>query len=176
MDRRTARPVVLEHLDGQSKNLRVPPFALCTYELFERYAEVTLREQYEDNVWAGYHDRANNLGRDRYWVRPDFLLIGDGEIIDCKYKCLNPRLNDNERADVYQIVSYSRHSGVLEKLSGSQDKPSKLVLMYPEVVGDKNLWSKFGPEECHDSFEIPLMRRCLYCPQVLNRDIIDTLS
>lgn len=52
-----------ERLSEQGEYLYVPPFALCTYELFERYAEVTLRKQYGENVWAGYS--ANNLGDGR---------------------------------------------------------------------------------------------------------------
>ena len=155
-----------ERLSEQGEYLYVPPFALCTYELFERYAEVTLRKQYGEDVWAGYN--ANNLGDGRYRVRPDFLVVSEREIIDCKYKNLKAQLDDNERADAYQIVSYSRHDGVLEKLFRSQerDRPSRLVLLYPKVTEDKQLWGKFGPEDCDDSFEIPLIRRRLYCPRV----------
>ena len=154
-----------EHLDRQMKELPVPPFALCTYELFERYAETVLRREHADDLWAGYSYKKNNLGNERYQVRPDFLVIRKREIIDCKYKFLNEELEGSERADVYQVVSYSRHQAVREKLGGCD--PSKLTLLYPEIVSDKSKWGQQIPWRQSDkSFEIPLERRRLSCPAV----------
>ena len=151
-----------EHLDEQEKDIPVPPFALCTYELFERYAEAALRKQHQSDLWAGYSK--DNLGGGRYKVRPDFLLIRAREIIDCKYKFLRGELDENERADAYQLASYSRHRAVLEKLGGKA--PSKLTLLYPEITFDKAKWEKIESKDSDGSFEIPLERRRLGCPAV----------
>jgi len=84
----------------------IPPFAICTYELFERYTEVLLRGRYGDALWAGYKDRNlgpydlhGNKARDNgYVIRPDFLLkTGDGKyILDCKYKSMAKAIQGRE--------------------------------------------------------------------------------
>jgi 5-methylcytosine-specific restriction endonuclease McrBC regulatory subunit McrC len=162
-----------EHLDNQIKDISVPQFALCTYELFERYTEAALRKQHQRNLWPGYTD--NHLGRagvDRYRVRPDFLLIREREIIDCKYKFFKQELDDNERPDAYQLVSYSRHRAVLDMLGGKA--PSKLTLLYPEITPDKTKWEqRIGQEQADGSFEIPLERRRLGCPSNSLQTMLD---
>ena len=155
-----------QNLSRQREDIRVPPFALCTYELFERYAEVRLRKLH-GALWAGYKEKENNLHGSRYWVRPDFILTESGVVIDCKYKTFPQYVVDErERADVYQIVAYSRHKGVLERVRGPHGRrtPEQLLLLYPEVVRDQSLWGRQALSAPDDSFEVPLARGRLYCP------------
>ncbi|RMG00124.1 MAG: hypothetical protein D6726_11840 [Nitrospirae bacterium] len=117
---------------GEEKNT-TPPYAIDMNELFERYCEVLLRNSYGDGVWAGYKNR--NLGGN-FKVRPDFLLKGEIKfIIDSKYKY---DWNFNNSSDVYQVVSYSRHKSVLEKLElndKDSGKPGGIVILYPDENG-----------------------------------------
>ena len=153
-----------EHLDKQVGNCPVPPFALCTYELFERYAEAALRKLHREDLWVGYRCAENNLGSGRYKVRPDFLLTGEREIIDCKYKTFKEGMVDeSERSDVYQLVSYSQHRDVQAKLGGKP--PEKLTLLYPDIVSNQSKWGRqIRHNEADSSFEIPIERRRLGCP------------
>jgi McrBC 5-methylcytosine restriction system component len=157
-----------QNLNRQREDMQIPPFTLCTYELFERYAEAMLRKVHGP-LWAGYREKENNLpGRPRYRVRPDFIVREKGMVVDCKYK-LYPQgvVDERERADVYQIVAYSSHRGVIECVNGLQGRTSleRLLLLYPEVVPDQSLWGQI-PEasELDNSFETPLVRTRLYCP------------
>lgn len=164
-----------ENLSRSPKRMPVPPFALCTFELFERYAETILRKSDPYDLWTGYEE--NNLGDGRYRVRPDFIRPKAGVIVDCKYKFFPDRqVGDQERADAYQILAYSRHSEILQKISEAKgpERPKKLVLLYPDVdYGDP---SQCGSETLDDaaaadgSFEIPLFQKRLYCP-VLERGV-----
>ena len=101
----------------------VPPFALCTYELFERYAEAMLRKVHGP-LWVGYNEKENNLPGSRYWVRPDFIVRDRGIVIDCKYKFYPGVVDERERGDVYQVVAYSRHLGVLTCIGAPQGPKS----------------------------------------------------
>jgi McrBC 5-methylcytosine restriction system component len=103
----------------------VPPFELCSYELFERYAETILRKS-DPDLWSG-SEKERNLGQGRYMTRPDFIRPKAGIILDCKYKHFGGRITDQERVDVYQIVAYSRHNGVLNEIrhAGGPDKTSE---------------------------------------------------
>jgi len=136
------------------------------------YLSVTprlLRRSDPDDLWTGYEE--NNLGDGRYRVRPDFIRPKAGVIVDSKYKFFPDRnVGDHERADAYQILAYSRHREILQKLSEAKgpERPEKLVLLYPDVdYGDP---SQCGSESLDDaapadeSFEIPLVRKRLYCP------------
>jgi len=125
-------------IDGRPKAL--PPFALCTSELFERFCEVGLRNS-GVTVEAGYgfgHDR--ELG-DAFAIRPDFLVRRDRKawIADAKYK---PQWASQDirsgvsargslRDDVFQVITYSRHSHVLESLGGLTPE---VLILYPAAV------------------------------------------
>jgi 5-methylcytosine-specific restriction endonuclease McrBC regulatory subunit McrC len=117
-----------------------PPFALNTAELFERYTEVLLREQYPD-LEAGYDDRTIYAQNGGYAVRPDFWLPRHGQrwILDAKYKEM-PTDCKEPRCDVYQIIAYTRHQNLLKRLFKNQPdvidaKPDKVFLLYPERKG-----------------------------------------
>ena len=126
-----------------------PPFALNTAELFERYTEVLLRKSYRD-LEAGYEDRTIYAQNGVYAVRPDFWLPRDGQrwILDAKYKEI-PKDYKEPRADVYQIIAYTRHQELLKRLFKDQlgvkkedplqdaidFKPDKVFLLYPARKG-----------------------------------------
>jgi 5-methylcytosine-specific restriction endonuclease McrBC regulatory subunit McrC len=123
------------------------------------------------SLWVGYSEKKNNLsGRPRYRVRPDFIVRDKGVVVDCKYKfCPQGVVDEQERADVYQVVAYSRHRGVIEGIDGLQGRktPERLVLLYPEVVQDQSRWGQMSEASPPDnSFEIPLVRARLYCPEM----------
>jgi 5-methylcytosine-specific restriction endonuclease McrBC regulatory subunit McrC len=104
-------------------------------ELFERYCEVKLRNTPNQHVvWAGYKDRNRYLGS-RLRVRPDFLVrAGDARwVVDAKYKDNWSWTQDEQRPDVYQVVSYCAHKAVLRELglgSDSRERPTAVIL-YP---------------------------------------------
>jgi len=164
-----------ENLGHGSDRMRVPPFALCTYELFERYAETILRKS-DPDLWSGGWGKERNLGLGRYKTRPDFIRPKAGVILDCKYKRFpDGRISDQERADIYQIAAYSRHKGVLDKIchAGGPDKPQKLVLLYPDVEYAEPSWcgsESRDDQSLHcDDFEVPLLVKRLYCPRLQSR-------
>jgi 5-methylcytosine-specific restriction endonuclease McrBC regulatory subunit McrC len=147
-----------------------PPFALCTYELFERYTEVLLRRQFSD-LHPGYDDSNLKPDEGRYIVRPDFLVPGRRWILDCKYKPIPPEYEEPQ-ADIYQVIAYSRHKKVIEVLSSKSDcnesEPLGVFLLYPEVTADLNRIQKFILSDAHTadpSFSVPLYFATIPCPQ-----------
>lgn len=162
-------PTVDPPLDEQ-RGIAFPPFALCTYELFERYTEVLLRRQFAD-IRPGYDDRNLRPQGGRYVVRPDFLVPEKRWILDCKYKPI-PRAHEEPNADIYQVVAYSQHQRVLEVLSSShisgKAEPLSIILLYPEVTADHNRIQILTPSELRDpdgSFGVPLYFTTIPCPQ-----------
>lgn len=138
---------VLDHLGLDPENLHAPavardapPFALCTYELFERYCEVLLRGRYLK--MEALVRSEDNLGHS-FRVRPDYLVQCDGQgwIVDAKYKRKWSWANDVHRADVNQVVGYSRHRAVLEALKGlgMQGDLPRIAVLYP-ATGDEQGW------------------------------------
>jgi hypothetical protein len=97
-----------------STQVRIPPFALCTSELFERFCEARLRRHpMVTEIRPGYGRRTGrNLGG-ALALRPDFLLVFDGRpwVGDAKYK-LGWAANGIATDDIFQIVTYSRHIGL----------------------------------------------------------------
>jgi 5-methylcytosine-specific restriction enzyme subunit McrC len=131
-------PDPLEEISGV-RETALPPFAIDMKELFERYCEVKLRRVSSQNVWAGYKDRNRNLGS-RLQVRPDFLVRAGKTrwVVDAKYKA-DWSWKENEQQDVYQVVSYCAHKGVLRELGfGSEpDERPTAVILYPASPGDQ---------------------------------------
>lgn len=124
-------------LEPQSKMLL--PFRLVTYELFERYVEVFLRNANPQPPWVGYHDK--NIGDD-FMVRPDFLVSTDNHriIVDAKYKNFGsqqPGRADDEnsfRSDVYQLMAYAKHKLVKKRFDeyfGEDNNDLAALLIYP---------------------------------------------
>lgn len=128
---------------------KVPPFAICTYELFERYCEVKLREKFQattSKLWVGYQDGKPG-GEAR--LRPDFLICSDSSddrwILDAKNK---PKWKDNCTpgngewdSDVPQLCRYSRYGPILKELGyGETEQTSaapKMGILYPGAESDE---------------------------------------
>ncbi len=134
------------------KQTQTPPFALNSAELFERYAELQLRKQYRSlMVLRGRNIKGGEKSDDsfRVSVRPDFYIIDEDnkhlQIIDAKYKDIKDFYNDNgkpAREDIYQVIAYSQHQGLLKELlkimnlnnEPEINKPEiKLSLVYPSL-------------------------------------------
>ena len=155
---------------------RVAPFALDSAKLFERYAELCLREKYP-GLQASKEGK-NIPGDDAGFnvsIRPDFWLPKTGNklarIIDAKYKriSLETALVDGEESDafkkianddVYQLVAYSRHCNFVEKQlkCGRADK-IELKLVYP---GTKESETR---EKFDNSFFRPIRAYKIPCPR-----------
>ena len=112
---------------------KTPPFALNSEKLFEFYAELKLSAKF-----AGLRAQKQISGGDfNVSVRPDFYIPSEQtpKIIDAKYK--KTKNSDEEwipaDSDMYQIVAYSQHRGVREKIGGGGDN-AELSLVYPDVA------------------------------------------
>lgn len=162
---------------GASSGAGVTPFALNSAELFERWAELALRESGEfGGLGAGY-ERGNTLGGTdgAVTIRPDFWRPAAGEnggwILDAKYKpapeSVRDLLDKNGRGDIYQVVAYSRHGRFArEKLQrengAAPERPAELALLYPRVGMDGTGDIKWlGPDA---SFQTPLWIGRIPCP------------
>ena len=120
------------------KQTQTPPFALDSAELFERYAELQLRKQYSQltslrtrNIRGGEEFNSFCVP-----VRPDFYIVGDDnqqpQIMDAKYKHVIENEKPDE-TDIYQVVAYSQHKGLLDKMKYDNNQEIKLSLVYPSL-------------------------------------------
>lgn len=164
----------------------VYPYYIDMNELFERYCEVQLRESYPNSskFYAGYQDKNRNLGKGKIKVRPDFLMINKEEdryikyIIDSKYKPNWDFDQDDKKKDVYQVISYSRHKGVIDEFKSLlnndnfNDDPNsyKIFILYPPAENkNENLkllleWKNISNDDKCDSFEIDIFRKAIQLP------------
>ena len=137
------------HSADSSIPTKIPPFAICTFELFERYCEVQLRklkftEQSDIRLWVGYQE--TTLGRVRSKrLRPDFLLCSTSNpshrwIIDAKNKpAWTEKANTGGSSewdlDVPQLCRYSRFTHILDELGyEKKEHPAaapKMLVVYP---------------------------------------------
>ncbi len=128
---------------------QTPPFALNSAKLFECYAELQLRKQCSQlkALYSRNHDiKGGEDDKDSFsvLVRPDFYVEGDKQqpqIIDAKYKYTHDKKNPDKRKieqpDIYQVVAYSQHLEILNKINSNGQK-IKLSLVYPSV-NDKEI-------------------------------------
>jgi len=154
------------------KSPALPPFAIDMNELFERYCEVLLRRNHHYKVWAGYRDHNLEV---KFQVHPDFL-VADGQnrwIIDSKYKENWSWDREDHRADVYQVVAYSRHKGVLRQLDclmeHTQESRTTLVILYPVTSSSSNPERELDLTGAADGnvldvFEVKIVKRGIDLP------------
>ena len=153
---------------------QTPPFALNSAELFERYVEIQLRKNFS-KVERGINTDSPNAGAFNVKIRPDFYASHNQTpwIIDAKYKDINlayREINDNNKktkpphSDIYQVIAYSQHRGLLDKM-GCEHDSVKLGLAYPSVI-QKNIRDDQISHAFHSDiviYEIP-------CPTKHNED------
>ena len=146
-------------LDG-SRPLAVSPFALNSAELFERWAELRLLEAHP-NLQSGRAD-ISAAPAGSVAVRPDFWIpagAGSAMILDAKYKAL-PESVKEARADIFQVVAYSRHRKFLADGLGIGPADSvRLALLYPAVGA-----GGIGKGDADESFHAPLSFWRIPCP------------
>ena len=118
---------------------KIPPFYIDMPELFERYVEIKLREQYKDKLQAGY-GRKN--GNSYVWgLRPDFIVKDEKLIIDAKYKYwFDVESEDNKFKDDFQQLSlYGRVNQIRDDIGLSDNEEAGLLFIYPKTNGEINL-------------------------------------
>ena len=164
--------IVLRHLGANPAEIRetpnsLPPFAIDSAELFERYAQLILRKKYP-TLTAGY--KYGNTPGDKEGfsinVRPDFWIAksddSHAQILDAKYK----RSESNpSREDVYQVVAYSRHSNFRKNKLNCDDKGAiELALVYPQFGQESESGIVAHRED--KSFTAPITEFSILCPQI----------
>lgn len=149
---------------------RTPPFALDSAELFERYAQMKLLDEFP-NLQAGYGRHnifSRNEERFNVFVRPDFHVpLGSDDspphIIDAKYKKITGKKKIKpEQDDMYQVVAYSRHLRVLQEIGVSREESGEriqLSLAYPFLEGES------PPAWSTRAFASNLKVRMIKCPR-----------
>ena len=112
---------------------KIPPYYINMPELFERYAEVKLRE-------AGYDIiDGNNVGKIAHWqMKPDFLLPSEKMIIDAKYKYWFEKGKENSeyKDDYMQLSLYGRDKLIRRKIELVANNEAELLFIYPKLVDD----------------------------------------
>jgi len=153
-------------LEEWNEIIETPPYCIDSAKLFEYYAELRLRRKYPNILVQNAAE--NKTGGFAVEVRPDFCLPKqNGEppkIIDAKYKHLYRERPSG--SDLYQMIAYSQHRGLLQEINGSTadienaDAP-ELCLVYPRL---KNmLWPE---EDFTEAFKIKISVRGIPCPTV----------
>ena len=143
---------------------QTPPFALNSAQLFERYAAIKLLEDSENfsDLLLGSKIGSPDYGDFNVKVRPDFYIPGEQatHIIDAKYKYIDfegMEIDDNDgkhklpQNDLYQVIAYSQHEGLLRKIKRHDDNSIKLGLAYP----DENTESVISKKQTR-AFTLPL--------------------
>ena len=129
-----------------NESAKTPPYAINSEKLFEAFAELKLREIHKN---LQVQMQVDTNGGEGFSVRviPDFcvpLQKGVALIIDAKYKPTPKSKNDIAPADMYQVVAYSRHKSLREKLglpSGDNTAPAKIILslVYPRLENSDDI-------------------------------------
>ena len=126
-----------------NKSTKTPPYAINSEKLFESFAELKLREIHKNLKVQG-----DTKGGEGFSVRviPDFYVArdngGNALIMDAKYKDTDKfDKGKPAREDMYQVVAYSQHKVLLEKIGFQPDEtptPKNIVLslVYPRLEND----------------------------------------
>ena len=149
----------------------VVPFALNSAELFERWMQLKLLEDSRfSGVQANY--ARGDIGGGGVKVRPDFWIPAEGEnpgwVLDAKYKSAPESVADIKRPDIYQMVAYSRHRALSEKLKTGAAGETKLALFYPRVEREEN--EGLRELDADDSFYARLSLWTVSCPVKAGRE------
>lgn len=159
--------------------IEIFPYAINMSELFERYCETLLRTEGIDDgngkrikpksqeFWPGNEDLQGVSKHDinDVIVRPDFIFIDDhrGAVVaDAKYKmkwlqrAINTETPNTTRPDVYQVIAYSRHKGVRNKIGelrkdNNSKGPDVIYIFYPKWLNGESSRAK-----TIKSFDIPI--------------------
>ncbi len=155
---------------------QTPPFALNSAELFERYAELQLREKYQHSKVLRKRKIKSDEDKGNYFsvlVCPDFYIAREGEqqpqIIDAKYK----RIEDDkpDEKDMYQVVAYSQHKKLLDEMGCANNQEIELSLVYPFLYNDKfNTKPKIKKWKTTTAFSSELHIYKIHCPTKSNAD------
>ena len=158
-----------------NESTKTPPYAINSAELFERFAELKLREHYGERLTALYSRQqkissGSDDGNDdndtfNVSVRPDFYVQSDendsAQIIDAKYKQGIAHGGEPKQGDIYQVVAYSRHKKLLKEIGGENTAPL-VALIYPSLDGDENIDT---PWKTTNAFHTTLHVYKLLCPR-----------
>ena len=168
--------IVLRHWGANPAEIRetpnlLPPFAINSAELFERYAQLILRKEYP-TLKAGYKYGNTHGDKEGFSinVRPDFWIAKSDDsharIFDAKYK-RRRESKPPDNKDVYQVVAYSRHSNFLKNKLNCDDKGEiklKLVLVYPRFGQESESGIVAHRED--KSFIASITEYPIFCPQI----------
>ena len=151
------------------ESTKTPPYAINSEKLFESFAELKLREIHKNLKVQG-----NTKGGKGFSVRviPDFYVARDDDgnalIMDAKYKDTDDFYNGKPaREDMYQVVAYSQHNALLEKIklqSGETAAPAKIILslVYPRL--ENNPDGDIAELKTTDAFHSELKIQTVPCP------------
>ena len=155
-----------------NESAKTPPYAINSEELFERFAELKLRERHSTLHAPGGLENTISGGVFPVGVRPDFYVAHDSEgntlIMDAKYKDTDKFYNGKPaREDMYQVVAYSQHKVLLERIGFQPDEtaaPAKIILslVYPRLENDPD--GKIEQWKTTNAFHSELKIQTVPCP------------
>jgi len=103
---------------------KVPVFCIDMSRIFEFYVLGILQKQYND---VEFQFNAGSMGR------CDYLIPSEKLIVDAKYKeKFNERDTANIRADIREVVGYSRSAKVQNKLHVNSQESIPCLIIYPQ--------------------------------------------
>ena len=124
-----------------------PPYAFNSWKLFECYAEIKLSNKFK-TIKRGIKKDFLNV-EDYMEIEPDFYIKNMDEqkprIIDAKYKDIHDsyftgtkignidKKQKPSRNDIYQVVAYSQHRGLLNEMKCKDKNSVELGLAYPYI-------------------------------------------
>ena len=151
-----------------NESAKTPPYAINSEELFERFAELKLREHFrQKGLELVARGKFNSKKGDSFPVnvKPDFYVRpsdnGSAQIIDAKYKRVIPRNDKPDEGDIYQVIAYSRHQKLLEDIGDGNAAPL-VALIYPSLDGDESIDT---PWKTTNAFHTTLHVYKLLCPR-----------
>ena len=106
-------------------------------ELFKRYAEVKLREKYEDNLIVNYQSGKIKL-------KPDFIIKDEKTVISTQYR---PWLSANTTStinDNYQFIALAARDIQTKEILGLNTDSEIIILsIYSSIYGHKTIQKNY---------------------------------